>query len=172
MARKAATPRAKPATVRVRVNVRGEWGGEIVETNTDYATGGPLHPEVLEDVKKLKAKDVPVKDLPPHDPSVREGDERCIGDEIVLPFGAAVGYIRGGLCGVPDDVALSDPDGTTEFMESVLAGKARIAEAPVSMVVSAPAPATQAAAKPAGDATQAAATDANAENSDGQVQVE
>ena len=136
MAARKAVSRAKPVVVRVRVNIKSQLGGEVVQANTDYATGGPMHPEVAAQIAKLKAKGADLSSLPMTDAAARDDDMRYIGDEVALPFGAAVGYLRTGHCDVPEDVALADPDATVAFHAKVNAGTARTTDLPSGMLVS------------------------------------
>ena len=101
--------------IRVKVLIATNVGGEIVSKNTNYRTGGPFHPErmVTEDGE-------PIKDAP--DPSYRDGDERSIGDIVILPLRVAFGQLKSGVVGLLDEDYESDMDVTSAFMEAVRKG--------------------------------------------------
>ena len=101
----------KNPTVIVKVLRKGKWGGDIVRANGDYATGGPIHPDVLEAL----GDDAP-------DPTVREGNLRYPGDVVSMPIRQVYG-LPDTAWGVTDEVGEDDPEGTRAFVEAINAGK-------------------------------------------------
>ena len=114
----------QPANLDVQVLIAGRWGGKVIHANTDYATGGPLHPETEKQAAAIQqaAKDKrrkPPENLP--NASERLDDHRCVGDIIQLPFSDAVAGMQQGRYGIPDAVAEANPDATRAFMAAVFA---------------------------------------------------
>ena len=77
MARRKADP-----TIRVKILIKGGHGGEVVKANTDYATGGPYHPDLYKNLSE--------GDTGP-DASAREGLTRWPGDIVTYKASEAFG---------------------------------------------------------------------------------
>ena len=65
----------KNPKVLIKVLQKRKIGGEVIRANGDYATGGPIHPDVVEAL----GDDAP-------DPTLREGSLRYPGDVVAMPF--------------------------------------------------------------------------------------
>ena len=112
----------------LQVLIAGRWGGEVLNANTDFATGGPVHPEILGQANDVRAKAQMENKKPPEglpDPTWRDDAEdghRCIGDLIRVPRARGLGLIRNHVLGVPDDIAVAKRAEARAFIEAVIDG--------------------------------------------------
>ena len=95
--------------IELKVLVRGDWGGTLKHANTDYATGGPVHPDSPPKMREAAGE--------------RDGDERCIGDIISVPLKRGMELAQAGVAGITDAVALANPEGALAWTEAAQRGE-------------------------------------------------
>lgn len=124
--------------VVVKILMYGRWGGEVVEPNTDFETGGYVHPDTQEQIDEIKveanAKRLdPPKGLPDaayRDTSVEQG-ERFVGDLVKYDVGTAIGLMRKSIVGFTDGQFASKPAEIKAFLKELFASSDSTPDYPV-----------------------------------------